>query len=973
MLLDIKKIYSGFKINRTEFIKEVNAQAYVMEHIQSGARLFYLANDDDNKVFTIGFRTPPTDDTGVAHILEHSTLCGSRKYRLKEPFVDLVKGSLNTFLNAMTYPDKTVYPLASQNEQDFKNLMDVYLDAVFYPLIYENEYTLKQEGWHYELAQAEAPLTYNGVVYNEMKGVYSSADAILDHEGLKALFPDSPYGFESGGLPEAIPSLTQAAFLEFHKTYYSPENSYIYLYGDLDIEAALAHLNEYLGAFNRTGKLHSEIPLQAPFWKTREKKATYPVASGEETKGKTYLEMQIVTGENTNLKTTCALKLLETVLLETEAAPVRRALLDAGLGLDVSGSFSVSLRQPVFGVKISGSEPEKMDTFVKTFYHTLQDLSRRGIDRELLEASLNAMEFRLREADFGPYPKGLIYGLNVYDTWIYDADPVNSLQYDELLTDLRRKLKTNYYEKLIENYLLDNTHKVLLTLVPEPGKEEKEQAAAVQRLAGIKSTLTAEQLSRYVQECRLLHERQGTPDSPEAVASIPLLKRSDIRREVRHIPFEEEKLGANTLYFVPQATNKVGYVNFYFDMTGLEPGMLPYCNLLCDVLGKFSTKEYTYGDLAKLTDKYTGGIAYQHESYPAQEDCHQYSIRFVLNAKALIGNQDKLFAILNALSKHTLFNDLERFREIIGEIKTGWDNDFFARGQEVAIHRLKAYFSPADRVNEADYYTYYNFIKDLQANFADKAQSALAVLEHLAAVSFQKSQVLISYSCDPEDKQELRRQILAYLDSLPESSLAGQPPLPIAAPGLNEGIMTPGKVQYVTAGGNYRDHGYTYHGAMQVLATILRYEYLWTKIRVQGGAYGANASFTSSGIMTLSSYRDPKLKESLAAYRQLPDWLAKLNLTERELTKYVIGTISVLDTPLTNSIRCQQVAVYHLVGSSAAFRQKVRDQILDVKLENLTSLAPLIKAVLADNYLCVVGGKQAIEESQKEFKATVSI
>lgn len=973
MLLDTKKIYSGFKINSTEFVKEVNSQAYVMEHLQSGARLLYLANNDDNKVFTIGFRTPPTDDTGVAHILEHSTLCGSRKYRLKEPFVDLVKGSLNTFLNAMTYPDKTVYPLASQNEQDFKNLMDVYLDAVFYPLIYENEYTLKQEGWHYEINQPDAPLTYNGVVYNEMKGVYSSADAILEHEGMKALFPDSPYGFESGGLPAAIPTLTSEAFLNFHKTYYSPENSYIYLYGDLDIEAALAHLNEYLGAFTKTGKVNSEIPLQKPFWKTVEKKASYPVAQGESTAGKTYLEMQIVTGENPNLKTTYALKLLETVLLETEAAPLRRALLDAGLGLDVSGSFSFSLRQPVFGIKISGSEADRMDLFVKTLYHTLQDITRKGLDRELLEAALNSFEFRLREADFGPYPKGLIYGLGIYDNWIYGVDPVQSLQYEELLTDLRRKLHTNYYEKLIENYLLDNTHKVLLTLVPEPGKEEKEQAAAEKALAAVKAGLTSEQLNRYIQECSQLHKRQATPDTPEALASIPLLKRSDIRREIRHIPSEEEKLGPNTLYFVPQATNKVAYVNFYFDLTGIEPGLLPYCYLLCDVLGKFNTQEYTYSELAKLTDKYTGGIAYQHEVYAQIDNCQHYSIRMALNAKVLQENTDKLFAILNALTKHTLFKDVERFRQLVGEIKTGWDNDFFARGQEIALRRLKSYFSPASRVSEADYYTYYCFIKDLQADFDQKAEKTLAILEKLAGLSFEKSGAVISYSCEPEAKIQLRQQIVNYLEALPESELAGKAPQPIAAPGLNEGLMTSGKVQYVTAGGNYRAHGYTYHGAMQVLATMLRYEYLWTRIRIQGGAYGANASFSPSGIMTLSSYRDPKLKESLAAYRQLPEWLANLKLSERDLTKYVIGTISVLDTPLTNSQRCQQAAVQHLIGSTEAYRQQNRDQILGVKLEDLTGLAPLIKAVLSDNFLCVVGGRQAIEESQKEFKATISI
>ena len=491
MSLTINAICHGFKVLEASFVEEVHSKAYILEHLHSGARLLYLANDDDNKVFSIAFRTPPADDTGVAHILEHSSLCGSRKYHLKEPFVDLVKGSLNTFLNAMTYPDKTVYPVASRNEKDFHNLMDVYLDAVFYPLIYENKYTLRQEGWHYNLTSPEDELSYNGVVYNEMKGVYSSPDAFLENEAMKALFPDTCYRFESGGYPDAIPELTQEDFLNFHKTYYSPENSFIYLYGDMDIEATLAYLDEeYLSHFAKTGLVHSEIPLQESLPRTAEVEAYYPVDANEDTKNKTYHELSIVTGKATDTLTSMSLRLLETVLLESESSPLRRALVESGVGQNISGSYVGSLQQPVLSIRAAGSEPAERDRFISVIYKTLQDLTIKGLDKQLLEASLNATEFKLREADFGPYPKGLIYGLGVLDNWLYGGNPIEGLRYEEALKTMRKGLKSNFYESLIENYLLDNTHKVIVTLLPQPGKEEVDQAKAAAKMAQIKAAMS---------------------------------------------------------------------------------------------------------------------------------------------------------------------------------------------------------------------------------------------------------------------------------------------------------------------------------------------------------------------------------------------------------------------------------------------------------------------------------------------------
>lgn len=970
MKLDVNKQYSGFVIRQAAYIDEIQSEAYVMEHTYSGARLLYLGNNDDNKVFSISFRTPPYDDTGVAHILEHSVLCGSRKYRLKEPFVELVKGSMNTFLNAMTYPDKTMYPVASRNAKDFQNLMDVYLDAVFYPLIYENPYTLRQEGWHYNIEAPTDALSYNGVVYNEMKGVFSSADALLDYEAMKALFPDTPYSFESGGHPDAIPELTQEAFEHFHTTYYSPENSFIYLYGDMDIETTLQYLNdEYLSGFKRTGAVNSEIPLQNAFARTQEVLGTYPVGADEATEDKTYHELHIVTGDARDVKTSMALRVLESVLLEGNSAPLRLALLQSGVAKDISGSYAGSYRQPIFSIKAAGSKPEQRDKFISIIYHTLQQLTINGIDKELLEAHLNYLEFKLREADFGAYPKGLIYGISVMDSWLYDGDPLAGLRYTEALQQLREGIKTRYYEQLIENYLLDNTHKVIVTLNPEQGKEEREQEVLAEKMAALKASMDTETIAQNIE----LHKRQAAADTAEALETIPLLERSDIRREVEVTETVLKQLGTNDILYVPAFTNKIAYLNWYFDLTGIDKDLLPYCYLLSDVLGKFNTDKYTYQELATASNKYTGGVSFQMHAYSAADDANDYTIKFTVQAKALTANLDKLFDILQAVALGSKIDDAKRLQEILDEVKTDWDSSFFSRGQIVACTRLASYFSTAARVNEQDQFSYYEFLKELSADFAGRAEDTLAKLRQLLGIFFESSKYLLAYSCEESERMLVLEQALNFAALLPQSAVAGKTPQFLEAPGENEGIMTPGKVQYVAAGGDFHKFGYQFHGAMKVLETILRYEYLWTKIRVQGGAYGATARFDRNGTMFFASYRDPKLKESLQAYYDMPSWLEKLELSERELTKYIIGTISGLDTPLTNSMRLEQAGVYHLKQVDTAMRQQMRSEIIDLTNADLQKLAPLIRDTLSEKYLCVVGSSQSIEANKNIFTKTQHI
>lgn len=970
--LVINNLYAGFRVTRIAAINELQVTAYELQHEVSGAKLLFLATEDDNKVFTIGFRTPSRDDTGVAHITEHSVLCGSRKYPLKEPFVELVKGSLNTFLNAMTYTDKTVYPVASRNDKDFQNLMDVYLDAVFYPLIAQNKYTLKQEGWHYEVDAQTNALSYNGVVYNEMKGVYSSADAIEEHLCCEALFPDSPYRFESGGYPSSIPTLTQEMFVEFHQKYYAPENSYIYLYGNMDIEATLQYLDkEYLQYFPASGKLKIEIQEQAPFEFTKEVNGTYPLSSGESTEAKTYLSLNIVTGNSKDIKTSAALKLLESVLLEGNDSPLRLALIEAGVGTDISGSFASSQLQPVFSIHASGSDKSKKEKFVQTIYHTLQDISRKGLDKQLLEASLNAMEFKLREADFGVYPKGLIYGLSVYETWLYGVDPIDALQLDELLKWLRSKLSTRYFEGLIENYLLDNSHKALIVLEPEPGLEEKNQAQEQEKLLELGSKVTAEEIQNYALEADKLHELQAAADSTEALATIPVLNRNDIRKDNESIPTEILSQGSRSTIYVPQFTNKIAYLNWYYDMSGVSGSDLPYMFLFSDVLGKMNTRDFTYQDLSTFTNMYTGGISFQIVTYMLQDDVNKYSIRFNVGGKVLEEKLDKLFKIMENVALTTDFTNKQRLREIIVETKTDWDNQFFARGLTVASSRLASYFAPASRIAEQDQLSYYQFLQKLTSNLETELPKVITKLQELQKVFFHKGKQLFAYSCSEEFRGQLCRQQEEFTAKLSDSPYAGKPVVPLAAPSTNEGITTAGKVQYVTAGGNFKDHGYQYTGAMKVLETILRYGYLWTKIRVQGGAYGANAQFDRAGVTLFTSYRDPKLVETLQAYQTLPVYLQQFEASEREMTKYVIGTISGIDIPLTNAMRLSKAALMEIKGLEESALQKSREEILNVTADDIRALAPVVEAIINDNYLCVVGGAASIENNKQLFKSVV--
>lgn len=965
-------LYNGFRLEEEQEIDEINSLARIFFHERSGARLLHLANDDDNKVFSVTFRTPPEDSTGVAHIVEHSVLCGSRKFPMKEPFVELVKGSLNTYLNAMTFPDKTMYPVASRNNKDFRNLMDVYLDAVFYPNIYNSPETLMQEGWHYELEDPAGEITYKGVVYNEMKGVFSSPDAILEKKNFESLFPDTAYGVESGGDPEFIPELTQEHFIAFHKKYYHPSNGYIFLYGDMDIIDNLKFLDEaYLSKFDKI-QIDSQIAVQPAFKEKVENTYEYSIAPSENKDDKTFLSRNFVLGKATDSEICLAFQILEYLLLETPAAPLRNALIQAELGKDVVGTFVKSILQPTFGIVITGANEREKTKFMQVVDEELSRLVREGIDKNLIEACINIFEFTLREANYGTRPKGLVYNIKCMDSWLYDASPFIYLKYEEDLRKIKTALKTNYFERLIEQYLLNNKHQALVVLKPRHGLAEVKEEELRKHLAQYKASLSDAEIQKLVEQTQRLRALQEMPDSPEALATIPLLARQDIEAEAEKLVLvEKQELGLPVL-FHPLHTNAIAYVNMYFDTCRVQQQYLPYMYLLSEILGKVSSQCYDYSQLSNEINKHTGGIIFDVAVFTEKANDSVYLPKFIVKGKALVEKLPQLLKLTEQIIAHSRFDDGKRMKELVQEIKSNWDMNLFRRGQQLATNRVLSYFSPIAQYNEVGMLAFYDFIAALETDFAAKLEETCENLEKVANFIFNKENLLISVTMEDENYNQFQQAFAGFYPCLRSTDLK---PSSYHFENLysNEGLMTSGTVQYVVKGANFRRLGYSYHGSLKVLETILRYDYLWTRVRVQGGAYGGFARFERNGNMVLGSYRDPNLKETLAVYDETANYLRNFSVDQREMTKYVIGTMSQLDTPLTPAQKGERATNNYIRNISQAAIQQERDEILATTQEDISKLADLMADAMKQNYLCVLGNEQKIKDNRNLFQHTVNI
>ena len=964
--MKIDDVIHGFRLIRSEEIAEADGHGHTFVHEKTGARLFFLETEDDNKVFSISFRTPPVDDTGVAHIVEHSVLCGSRKYPLKEPFVELVKGSLNTFLNAMTFPDKTMYPVASRNDRDFQNLMDVYLDAVFYPAMRENPQILMQEGWHYEMDDADAPLRYSGVVYNEMKGALSAPDDLLGSRIMAALYPDTTYGCESGGDPEAIPTLTQEMFLDFHAHYYHPSNSYIYLYGDMDIAEKLAYLDRaYLSHFERI-PVPSRIDRQQVFAGQVVKEHFYPIGADEPLEENAFLSLNWVIGDTTDRKRVMALQILDHALLRMQGAPLRQALIDAGLGRDVDSNYESDVLQPFFSIIVSKSEVARAEEFVRIVKETLTKLADGGLDHLLVKAALNTLEFRLRESDFGSSPKGLIYGIRMMKTWLYDGAPADYLRYEDVLAQLKEGLENGYFEQVIRESFLENPHEALVTLAPSRTLGQEREAVQEAILAEKKAALSADEIAKVMDDCAALKAAQEAPDTEEALASIPILARSDIRKEAEHLPLEIRDCAGTRVLYSDIETNGIVYLNFYFPMAAVAQEDLQYAYLLAEMFGAVDTARHTYAELAMLRSLYTGGFGADIVAYTRAGEPDSLAPRFKLRAKVLRENLPRLFDLLAEIMTESDFTGAKRVRELIDEEKTGMELSLQRAANQVVAARIAADLTPSGRYAEVGGLPFHDFLRAFKDDFDARHTEMQAAFAHILPQIFNQNDLMVSVTAAAEDYDGIAAGLAAFQQKLSSVSFPAAPYTWEIAP-KNEGLMTQSRVQYVAKGANFIKLGYEYTGVLRVLETLLRYDYFWTRIRVQGGAYGAMTQFNRNGFMIFSSYRDPNLAETFTVLDETADYVRAFDVSDREMDKFIIGTMSSVDTPLTPQMKGDIAATFHLRNITWEDRQRAREEILTAQQEDVRALAPMIEAAMRENVCCVLGGEEKIRANAALF------
>jgi Zn-dependent M16 (insulinase) family peptidase len=973
MELEVGRIYEGFKLISKTDVKEISSKAMLFVHEKSGAQLLFLENDDDNKVFSITFKTPPEDSTGLPHILEHSVLCGSRKFPVKEPFVELAKGSLNTFLNAMTFSDKTMYPIASKNDKDFMNLMDVYLDAVFYPNIYKYPEIFMQEGWHYDLEDKGGELVYNGVVYNEMKGAFSSPDEVLFSKSQHSLFPDTTYGKESGGDPEVIPELTLQQFLDFHKKYYHPSNSYIFLYGKMDVIEKLRFINEeYLKNFDKIN-VDSDILVQESFSSPKEVIVDYSISEDDDEKDKTFMSLNFVIDKSVNPETYLAFEILEHMLLETPAAPLKRALIESGIGKDVLGRYDNSMLQPVLYIAVKNSNESQKEKFKEVVFGTLQRLVKEGIDKKLIEASININEFRLREANYDGYPKGLIYNIKCLDSWLHGENPLMHLEYEAVFSKIKEALTSDYFERLIEKYLLNNNHSSLVVLRPQKGLAEKKDRELKNKLREYKSRLSEEDINKIINDTKKLRERQTSDDSPEDLEKIPLLSLKDIERKAEELPLVEREENGIKVLAHSETTNGIEYVNLYFDSMGVEQDLIPYVGLLSGVLNKLSTEKYSYEELSKLINIHTGGISFAAEAFEKKGNDEDYYAKFIVKSKALVSKMPELFELIGEIIGHTKFDDKKRLKEIIQELKSRMEMIILDRGHVMSSGRVLSYFSPVEKYRELIRgVAFYQFISELEKNFDSLSDNIIENLKKVSKAIFNKTNLIVSVTGSDDYYEKFREGFNSLCNHLGNDEIVPQEYRFEQTP-LNEGLMTPGAVQYVAKGFNIKRLGYAFSGDLHVLSSILSLDYLWNKVRVQGGAYGCFGRFKTNGNMVFASYRDPNLSETLKVYDALDEYVRNFNVNDREMTKYIIGTISELDFPLTPSAKGEKATSNYIKGITQEDIQRERDEVLSTNQERIRECAKIISEAMKQNYLCVIGNESKIKENKDVFNNFVSI
>ena len=964
-----KKLLYGFQLIDKKEIKEIKVTAYRYQHLQSGAELMHYECDDDNKVFMIGFKTVPEDNTGCPHIMEHSVLNGSKNFPAKSTFMELVKGSMNTFVNALTFTDMTCYPVASTNNKDFINLMRVYLDAVFFPNIYNEPNILHQEGWHLELTSEDAPLKYKGVVYNEMKGALSSPENSINRKSRQAQFPDTPYGFESGGDPEAIPELTYEKFIAFHQKYYHPANSKITLYGDMDIEETLKIIDEeYLSQFEDNNE-KVQIPLQKPFGKTKVLKMEIPVEEGKDIEDQYYLALNWTYGQITDKYLSQTLKALAEMLMDTPASPLKKAIQDSGYAKDSTIVVEDDILQPTVFLLCKQVKKENIEPLTKLIKQELKRIVKEGLDKKLIEAVINKMEFNLREAQYRFYPRGLIYALNSQGLWMHNGNPVDKLAFEPMLKELRKGLKEPYFEELIEKAILNNKHSSQITFVPVPGLIQKMEQETAEKLAALKKKMTKKEIAKLIEFNKKLIQWQQEPETKENLEKIPMLSLSDLNPEAKHYPTEEDIWNDIKLLKHPANTNGIVYFKSYFDLAHAEEEDLPWIKLYTQLVEWMNSENYSYAKRSTEIDSNTGGIYLDIALYNSYQTPDDILPKILLRGKAVKNKFGKLMELASDFALKPLFDEPERLKKLLAELKAKSEAMLSFRGHTIAIQRmLKPLSQIYHWIDITNGLGYYHFLCDLVSNMDSAIDEIIEELNWIKKTFFTTHNMIISITADADIIPSAIEKLGTFADNVSTEAFA-----PVeshfAVRQFNEGIYAPVQVQFCAKGGNFFRKGYSYSGKLRVLNNILRSSYLYQELRVKGGAYGNMSDFTLGGYLYFVSYRDPNLRETLEVYNTIPEFLRNFDCDKREFDKYIIGEISSLDFPLTPEGMGDKADEDYITGFTFEDRQQIRDEVLSAKIEDMRNYAELIEAVMSKNHYAVFGSETKVKEAADLFDA----
>nr|WP_287411729.1 insulinase family protein [Pseudodesulfovibrio sp.] len=955
----------GFTKVREMEITEMATKAIVYRHDKTGARVLSMINDDENKVFGISFRTPPEDSTGIAHILEHSVLCGSEKFPVKEPFVELLKGSLQTFLNALTFPDKTCYPVASANVQDFYNLVDVYLDAVFYPRLTEN--TLKQEGWHYELDSKDKDMTYKGVVFNEMKGAYSSPDSLLYEHSQQSLFPDITYGLDSGGDPAIIPELTFEQFMTFHRDHYHPSNGYAFFYGDDDPEKRLEVLDAVFSKFDPIDVTSTRIPLQDRFSEAKTVRKGYP-ASDRLAKGMFTVNWLLAETADANLN--LALHVLEHILVGLPSSPLKKALMDSNLGDDLAGvGLEADMRQMFFSVGLKGMHPSNAIKVESIIFHTIKELIENGIDARDIEAAINSVEFSLRENNTGSYPRGLSLMFQALSTWLYDddeeGDPLRLLPFEEPLNNIKGWVANGdkIFEELLARLFLHNSHRTTVLLEPDHKMARKQSKVESDRLAAAKASMTDDQIAAVMADAEELNRLQAAPDSPEALASIPRLAVADLSRENRIIPTEVRESESRELLYHDLPTNGIGYLDFGFDLSCVPENLLPYMGIFGRAMLESGTAKRDYVDLSQRIACTSGGIWTQPFSSPVR-DSQDAASRLFIRTKATGDKLAPTLEILTEILTSATLDNKERISRIVSEARARAEQRLVPSGHMVVATRLRARTHIGHAMEEAmSGLTNLNFLRHLEQRIEEDFQSVAQDLEQLRTLVIARNNLIINATMDGATFTPIEAEIGSVVASLPESEATV---VARAIPNLptREGLAIPAQVNYVGKGCNVVEHGFNFTGAAQVVNKLIRTGYLWEKVRVQGGAYGAFCLMDRmAGSMSFVSYRDPNVADTVAAFDAVAEYLDTFDVAGDELEKAVIGAIGEIDTYQLPDAKGFTALVRHLTDQDDAFLQTIREDALNATEADFRAFAEAMRINAKHGSICVLGDSLAMENA----------